>query len=173
MILQGQNLEAGLTERGDRKVTTAPGDPLVALLAGTYVDGQTGRPVGVATKSLVIEPSLAGNEAELVARLGLGHRIAVLSDPNTHAILGQRIERALAGRFSVESLVLAADPQPDAATVERVRRASSSADALIAVGSGTINDLAKYASARDGKPYAVFGTAPSMNGFTSLDKNGN
>ena len=41
------------------------------------------------------------------------------------------------------------------------------ADALVAVGSGTINDLCKYAAAQDGKPYAVFATAPSMNGYTS------
>jgi glycerol-1-phosphate dehydrogenase [NAD(P)+] len=39
---------------------------------------------------------------------------------------------------------------------------------LIAVGSGTVNDLCKYASALDGKPFAVFATAPSMNGYTSL-----
>ena len=39
---------------------------------------------------------------------------------------------------------------------------------FIAVGSGTINDLTKYSSALDGKPYAVFATAPSMNGYTSL-----
>jgi glycerol-1-phosphate dehydrogenase [NAD(P)+] len=37
----------------------------------------------------------------------------------------------------------------------------------VAVGSGTINDLCKYAAAQDGKPYAVFATAPSMNGYTS------
>lgn len=146
----------------------ATGDHLAALLAGDHVDGETGRRVGVGTRSLVIEPSLAGSEAELVAGLGFGRRLVVVSDPDTYAAMGQRIERALAGRCSVESLVLEANPQPDAATVERVRRASSSADALIAVGSGTINDLAKYASALDGKPYAVFGTAPSMNGFTSL-----
>jgi glycerol-1-phosphate dehydrogenase [NAD(P)+] len=43
------------------------------------------------------------------------------------------------------------------------------ADALIAVGSGTINDLCKYASAQSNKPYAVFATAPSMNGYTSVN----
>jgi glycerol-1-phosphate dehydrogenase [NAD(P)+] len=58
---------------------------------------------------------------------------------------------------------------PHAGTVERVRAATASADALVAVGSGTINDLCKYASARDGKSYVVFGTAPSMNGYTSLN----
>ena len=44
-----------------------------------------------------------------------------------------------------------------------------SADALVAVGSGTINDLCKYAAAKDGKPYVVFATAPSMNGYTSMN----
>ncbi|HZY68513.1 MAG TPA: iron-containing alcohol dehydrogenase, partial [Devosia sp.] len=52
--------------------------------------------------------------------------------------------------------------------VKAIREAARTADAYIAVGSGTINDLTKYSSALDGKPYAVFGTAPSMNGYTSL-----
>ena len=50
-----------------------------------------------------------------------------------------------------------------------MRAAAAAADAWIAVGSGTINDLCKYAAAQDAKPYAVFGTAPSMNGFTSVN----
>src|SRR6185437_13115511 len=57
----------------------------------------------------------------------------------------------------------------DDAAVEHVRAASTDADALIAVGAGTINDLTKCAAARDGKPYAVFATAPSMNGYTSAN----
>ncbi len=40
---------------------------------------------------------------------------------------------------------------------------------MIAVGSGTINDVCKYGSAQDKKPYAVFATAPSMNGYTSVN----
>ena len=38
----------------------------------------------------------------------------------------------------------------------------------IAVGSGTVNDLTKLASARLGIPYAVVATAPSMNGYASV-----
>jgi glycerol-1-phosphate dehydrogenase [NAD(P)+] len=53
-------------------------------------------------------------------------------------------------------------------TVEHVRQATSDAEILVAVGSGTINDLCKYASFLDSKPYVVFGTAPSMNGYTSV-----
>ncbi len=54
-------------------------------------------------------------------------------------------------------------------TVADIRRESAACDALIAVGSGAINDLCKYAAAQDGKPYAVFATGPSMNGFTSAN----
>lgn len=148
--------------------SVAEADPLEALLDGRYRDPDTGASIGVKTRALAIEPSLAGSEAELVVRLGFGRTLAVLSDPDTHAALGARIERALASRFTVEPILLPRTPEPDAETVERVRAASASADSLIAVGSGTINDLAKYAGALDGKPYAVFATAPSMNGFTSL-----
>jgi glycerol-1-phosphate dehydrogenase [NAD(P)+] len=143
-------------------------DPLAALLTGTYRDPETGAAAGVATRALAIEPSLAGREAELVAPLGLGDRIAVVSDANTHPILGQRVERALEGRAKVTSIVLEGRPHPDDATTARIRAATRDATGYIAVGSGTINDLTKYASAAENKPYAVFGTAPSMNGYTSL-----
>jgi glycerol-1-phosphate dehydrogenase [NAD(P)+] len=60
-------------------------------------------------------------------------------------------------------------PHADDVTVARIRAATADVDALIAVGSGTINDLCKYAAFQDGKPYAAFGTAPSMNGYTSAN----
>ncbi len=53
------------------------------------------------------------------------------------------------------------------ATAALVGGAAAHADALVSVGSGTITDLAKYAAARAGKPCVAFGTAPSMNGYTS------
>jgi len=125
--------------------------------------------VGVSTRLLAIRSSLEGSEGELVAALGFERKIAVVSDETTHRVLGQRIEDALSGRFSVQSVVLPAAPHPDDASVDIIRRETSGADALIAVGSGSINDIVKYASALDGKPYAVFATAPSMNGYTSVN----
>lgn len=139
------------------------------LLAGTYRDTETGDTVGVATRALAVEPTLDGTEAELVDQLGFGRRLAVVSDTNTHAALGARVERALRGRYDVLSIILPGMPHPDDATVAKVREAVASADAIIAVGSGTINDVCKYAGALDGKPYAVFATAPSMNGYTSVN----
>lgn len=144
-------------------------DPIELLLAGNYPDPDGSGVVGVTTKSLKIARSLDGSEQELVRALGLGRRIAVVSDVRTHAVLGDRLERALRGSSTVNSIVFPDAPHPDDVTAAKVREATAQDDALIAVGSGSINDLCKYASAQDGKPYAVFATAPSMNGYTSVN----
>lgn len=144
-------------------------DPIALLLAGEYQDPETGAILAAESQSVVIEPSLAGAEAELVAGLDVGTHVAVVSDRNTHAILGARVERALAGRFGVQSIVLDAAPRADEATVERlVGLLERRVDLVIAVGSGTLNDLTKLVAFRRGCPQAVFATAPSMNGYTSL-----
>ncbi|MCE7876451.1 MAG: iron-containing alcohol dehydrogenase [Betaproteobacteria bacterium PRO3] len=145
------------------------GDPLSALLRGDWIDPDTGASRGIDIAAIAIEPSLRGREADLVAALGFGPRIAVLCDPDTREALGARVEAALAGLGRVEAVRLPRDPHPDLETVEAVRNATMRCDAIVAVGSGTINDLAKLAAARDGKPWAVFATAPSMNGYTSAN----
>ncbi|CAN5170387.1 sn-glycerol-1-phosphate dehydrogenase [soil metagenome] len=144
-------------------------DKIAELLAGTYDDPDGLGKQGVLTKSVAIERSLAGMELDLVKALDLGRRIAVVSDTATHSVLGERVERALRGTFEIESIILPGSPHPDDTTAAQLRKQTAGADALVAIGSGTINDLCKFASANDGKPYAVFATAPSMNGYTSVN----
>jgi glycerol-1-phosphate dehydrogenase [NAD(P)+] len=143
-------------------------DPLARLLAGDFLDPDDGEPLAAPTGTVVIEDSLAGREADLVGPLSGGGEIAVVSDATTYGVMGRRIEQALARLGEVRSVVLRAHPKPDLETVGRLRSSTANARILIAVGSGTINDLCKYASALDRKPYAVFPTAPSMNGYTSV-----
>lgn len=144
-------------------------DKITQLLDGTYEDPDGLGKQRVDTRLLVIAPRLDGMERDLIKALDLGRHVAVVSDQTTHAILGQRVERALAGLCTVHSLVLPEAPHPDDDTVSAIRKETTGADALIAIGSGTVNDLCKYASAEDKKPYAVFATAPSMNGYTSVN----
>jgi len=147
---------------------TTPSDAtLDALLAGRYPDPDGGAPLAVPTRSVAIAETLAGREAELVAALGLGPRLAVVVDDNTYRVLGRRVAAALG--TGQREIRMPGRPHADTATIERLRRKSADCDALIAVGAGTINDLCKYAAALDGKSYAVFATAPSMNGYTSVN----
>ena len=134
------------------------------LVAGRWRDPTTGRPVRIETRAIVIEPSLEGGEADLIAPLALGPRLAVVSDRNTFDALGARVARSLAAIAAVESVVLDA-PRADLATVDELRARTTAAAALIAVGSGTLNDVCKYLAHQSGRPYVVFATAPSMNGY--------
>ncbi len=138
------------------------------LLAGRLADPDGAGMLSVPTRSVVLAESLAGREASLVAGLGFGPRLAVVMDARTRAVLGARVSESLRPVAAVEDCVLEGEPRPDGETVARLRARTAAADAMVAVGAGTINDLAKYASFLDGKPYAVFGTAPSMNGYTSV-----
>jgi glycerol-1-phosphate dehydrogenase [NAD(P)+] len=143
-------------------------DKIDQLLKGVFRSPDGGM-AGVSTRALMIAPSLMDMELDLVRSLGFGRRLAVVSDGTTHGVLGERVEHALSGAFVITSIVLPPAPHPDDQMAAKLREATSSSDALVAVGSGTINDLCKFVSAGDRKPYAVFATAPAMNGYTSLN----
>ena len=150
------------------KDSDAGGDVLEQLLGNRWIDPDDGGAVGFPDLAVVMAPTLAGCEADGVAALALGKRYAVVCDRNTHAVLGERVHKALSKLGAAEAIVLD-DPHADAATAAMLRRACAAADALVAVGSGTLNDLCKFAAAADSKPYVVFATAPSMNGYTSAN----
>lgn len=137
------------------------------LLTGKYQDPNSGQQLKIPIDMVLISDDICSNLGDLLRPVLLGSTVAIVSDNNTLPILGHTIERALTGIKQVMHIILPNTPIPDIHTVEHIRTASSTADTLIAVGSGTINDLCKYASFLDRKPYIIFGTAPSMNGYCS------
>lgn len=117
--------------------------------------------------SIIVETGITAALPDIITSLNTGKKFTIVSDSNTHAVLGRKIEKAL-GKNAI-SFILSGVPKADEKTVEKIRVAAKASDAVIAVGSGTINDLCKYASFLDNKPYMVFGTAPSMNGYSSAN----
>lgn len=53
--------------------------------------------------------------------------------------------------------------------VNLVRNKAKDSDLMVAFGSGTVNDICKYASYLEGKDYISFPTAASMNGYSSAN----
>lgn len=144
-------------------------DSIRLLIDGRYPDPDSGELLGVSTRSIVIEDTLAGQEVDLVREAGLPGRLAVVSDPATRRALGDRVIAALSSAGDVEDVMLEDHPHADEDTAAALEAQTKHCDALVAVGSGTINDLCKYVAARSDKSYAVFATAPSMNGYTSAN----
>lgn len=114
--------------------------------------------------NIVIEPSLAKKSPELIdcTDLSSKHNL-IVCDQATYIASGKRLIKELGCNF----LLLDDKPHADEANISIIR--SKQAEALIAVGSGTISDLCKYSSFLDKKPYVVFPTAPSMNGYFSAN----
>lgn len=134
------------------------------VTAGTWINPDTGRAASVPFKRIVIADSLVGHEADLVRSTMPARTYAVVCDRITHEVQGAAVARAL-GEGTL--LVILDHAHADEDQVDALREKLRGADAVVAVGSGTINDLCKYVTSQDGRPYSVFGTAPSMNGYTS------
>lgn len=100
---------------------------------------------------------------------------AVVDDATVAAIAGDAVAAGLeaAGvhvtRWCIEPGEGETAPVADEAKVELLRAwlVAEAPAAVVAVGAGTINDVAKMACFKASVPYAIVGTAPSMNGYTS------
>lgn len=150
--------------------STAPENGWTALIddivAGRWIDPESGRAASVPYESIVFRESLDGAEADLVRALDLGSSFALVADEATHDALGARIAERLKPLGRVETVILG-HPHADMQTAAELAPRIAGVEGVVAVGSGTINDLCKYVTGRDGRRYCVFGTAGSMNGYTS------
>jgi glycerol-1-phosphate dehydrogenase [NAD(P)+] len=151
-------------------------DIIQQVLQGIYADPDAGSDISVDCKAVIIKDTLDKAEARLLANLGpefaQGAWLALISDRNTYEALGHRLARNLEESQmgqTLQEIILPGTPHADHETVSFLRGETRGATALVAVGSGTINDLCKYTANLDGKPFAVFGTAPSMNGYSSAN----
>ena len=93
-----------------------------------------------------------------------------VADPDTLAAIGGREALAPLG-LENEPFLFPRGIHAEMKHVDALRASGlfDSPDAIpVAVGSGTVNDLVKYASTLSGKPYLIIGTAASMDGYTSF-----
>ncbi len=106
----------------------------------------------------------------LLGRLGVTARLQVVADRNTMHAAGERVVAVLEGSGNVVAPPIVLDETP------RVKPRAETAVALserckgmlpIAVGSGVVNDLVKYAAQRAGVPYVSVVTAASMDGYAA------
>jgi glycerol-1-phosphate dehydrogenase [NAD(P)+] len=158
------------TARDQAGVPSPPEGGWTALIdevvAGGWTNPETGLRASVPYESIVIADSLEGREADLVAALALGQSFTVVADSATWEAMGCRVAKALESLGTVKTILLD-NPHADMPTIADLTERLSGAEGVVAVGSGTINDIVKYVTGLDGRRYCVFGTAASMNGYTS------
>ncbi len=135
---------------------------------GTSFDCTCGERHELPIERCTIGDSAARDLAEF-ARARCGQRCLVVSDENTLEAAEGRVHEALhdAG-ITIDEKTYGA--RPFEATQEQadiVAARGRNADFYVAIGAGTLCDLAKDAANKQKKPVLLYPTAASMNGYTS------
>ena len=99
-------------------------------------------------------------------------KIYILSDNNTWKAAGEKVYHTLKGNhFDVSFTMIDRGENiliPDEKAVgEMFMGLPADTKMILSVGSGTLNDMAKYMSSRTKIPYTIVCTAPSMDGYAS------
>lgn len=94
----------------------------------------------------------------------------LVADKNTYAALGQRVEASLkSADVQVHTIILQGDEViPNEEFIMQVFLQAPHGDQVfLAVGSGTITDIVRFAGYRTNNPFISVPTAPSVDGFIS------
>ena len=137
---------------------------------GSNIPCSCGKTHSVRTQVVEVSSGVLERLPELLAQYALTGRVLIVSDKNTYAAAGARVEQILkaAGR-PVFSLVICRDSvHANEATLGEIMMAMEPRpELMIAVGSGSLNDSTRFIAHHVGLPYLVIATAASMDGFAS------
>ena len=117
-------------------------------------------------KKILIAEGLSDRAASLLQNIGFTNKKTILITDQNVFVFAHKIFKQLNWNLDCKLHVLL-HPKADQKTVLEIISEAEGCDLIVAVGSGTINDLCKLASFRLKIPYIIFGTAPSMNGYAS------
>lgn len=124
----------------------------------------------VAIRAMLLEDGALSRTYDLIERLKLGRKAMMLADVASYAAAG----RELAAKLRERGMNVAESVYPERqlyadekALAKALLDLEPDADMVIAVGSGTINDIARMISYKTRIPYLVVATAPSMDGYAS------
>lgn len=110
------------------------------------------------------------------------NKIFMVADKNTYEVAGKKVEELLkkAGKLShiciIDEPALPTNSNVGKVLIEAgiddefydINSFSTNSDYILAVGSGSVNDICRMVSYRLGIEYGVVGTAPSMDGYVSV-----
>ena len=122
-----------------------------------------------AAPTVVTGAGAIGRLPHLLSDMGIGS-VFIFADENTYSAAGGVVVAALnAAGISTKEYIFTSDRvEPSESFVGlAMMNFDPTLDAVVAVGSGVINDISKIVANISGKKYAVVATAPSMDGYAS------
>lgn len=126
----------------------------------------------IPTQDIYVGTDLIQKLPQYIAKRELGIHCVLVCDKNTYRIAGSDVEKTLkdAGfKVIMCQINREGDVAPDETAVGEVLLSiQPETEFLISVGSGTLTDITRVNAQRTGLPFVSIGTAPSMDGYTSV-----
>ena len=143
-------------------------------ILGVEFDCACGRRHEVPVRRVVYAEDALGAVGEVLGDVAAGRRVAVIADERTWAVAGEACFGLLEEAGWRATRVVLPDtegggPVCDDATFARLKEQVPPVEVVLAVGCGVINDLSKWLAFERRIPYAVVGTAATMNGFAAAN----
>ncbi|OIN98851.1 hypothetical protein AUJ66_00055 [Candidatus Desantisbacteria bacterium CG1_02_38_46] len=140
---------------------------------GKKIHCKCGRVHFIPTREIYVGTNAQECLLKFAADSALGRKVLIVGDKNTFAVAGELLSEYLAEKGLKVSVEVFITPRGKNLHAQQeladrlAREIKGKFDFAVAVGSGTINDLVKYACDKVKIPYISYPTAPSMNGYTS------
>ena len=123
------------------------------------------------TRAVIVERGALARLPRMLADIGHHGPVQVIADPATMIAAGRRVVDALRQQWRVEKPIVLQEtprPKPRVEIARDIAAELSGKRALpLAVGSGVINDLTKFAAHVARLPYVSVATAASMDGYAA------
>ncbi len=143
---------------------------MIENLIAKTIDCECGKPHRSNVDYIFIKEGVVEKELLDFIRANNYNKITLVCDKKGYEICGERTYLAVKNIAKQVKVHLFTDDElvPDERAVGNlIMGAIPDSDIFLAVGSGVVNDLTRYASAVKGIPFITVGIAPSMDGYIS------
>lgn len=126
-----------------------------------------GRPHRFDLKTYEADRGLVHKVGEILENSGFPKKLYVVSDETAMRVSEGILNSLDKCGYQYEIKVYPDMRYAYMATSNEIMAASADFDGILSIGTGSVNDVCRYAAAKMDKSFAIFATAPSMDGFAS------
>ncbi len=120
-----------------------------------------------ATERVEIAHGVTARAGEILREVGFADKLLIVSDRAAMTAADGILTSLLQAGFAVKQLVFDNMMYARIEQVREVEALLADVDGVLAVGTGSVNDICRVASFNCKKKFGIFATAPSMDGFAS------
>jgi len=118
-------------------------------------------------RAVEIGSGITTKAGEILLDNGFPKNILLAADENTLSAGGGVIESLLKSGFIIKRKIYKNLRVADMKQVEEIETLCAGTDGIFSIGTGSLNDICRLAAFRQNKAFAIYATAPSMDGFAS------